>query len=153
MTAGTPTIGGLKRLSRYLAGQLASAVAITGGAIDGATIGGTTPASVTGTKFISSVEAGTTAAALSNGGVSTFGSSVATTLTLSAPVAGVKKFLYNVGTSSFVSSGSTTIQFGENSSIQRLNFTAAGQGITLQGLSATKWAIESQNSTLITATT
>lgn len=33
MTAGAPTIGGLKRLSNYLAGQLASAVNITGGTI------------------------------------------------------------------------------------------------------------------------
>lgn len=41
MTAGAPTIGGLKRLSRYMAGQLASAVAITGGTITGATISGT----------------------------------------------------------------------------------------------------------------
>lgn len=42
MTAGAPTIGGLKRLSRYLAGQLASAVAITGGTISGVTITGAT---------------------------------------------------------------------------------------------------------------
>jgi len=33
------TIGSLKRLSLYLAGQLASAVAITGGAISGVTLG------------------------------------------------------------------------------------------------------------------
>lgn len=35
MTAGAPTIGGLKRLSLYLAGQLKSAVSITGGSISG----------------------------------------------------------------------------------------------------------------------
>ena len=44
MTAGAPSIGGLKRLSLYLAGQLKSAVAITGGTINGTAIGGTTPA-------------------------------------------------------------------------------------------------------------
>lgn len=42
MTAGAPTIGGIKRLARYLAGQLASAVAITGGTISGVTISGAT---------------------------------------------------------------------------------------------------------------
>lgn len=35
MVAGVPVIGGLKRLSLYLAGQLASAVSITGGTISG----------------------------------------------------------------------------------------------------------------------
>ncbi len=43
------TIGALKRLSSYMAGQLASAIAVTGGTIAGTTInssaiGGTTPA-------------------------------------------------------------------------------------------------------------
>lgn len=33
-----PTIGGLKRLTLYMAGQLKSAVAITGGAISGVTL-------------------------------------------------------------------------------------------------------------------
>lgn len=37
--AGAPTIGGLKRLSTFLAGQLKSAVSITGGAISGVTLG------------------------------------------------------------------------------------------------------------------
>jgi len=49
MPGGAPTIGGLKRLASYLAGQLKSAVSITGGAISGVTInnsviGGTTAA-------------------------------------------------------------------------------------------------------------
>lgn len=42
MTAGAPTIGGLKRLSLYLAGQLKSAVSITGGTISGVTISNST---------------------------------------------------------------------------------------------------------------
>lgn len=50
MTAGAPTIGGLKRLSLYLAGQLKSAVSFTGGSIDGVTIGATTPAAGTFTN-------------------------------------------------------------------------------------------------------
>lgn len=41
MSAGNVTIGAMKRLSRYMAGQLASAVAITGGTITGTTISGT----------------------------------------------------------------------------------------------------------------
>lgn len=39
MSSGVPTIGGLKRLSQYLAGQLKTAVSITGGSITGVTIG------------------------------------------------------------------------------------------------------------------
>ena len=35
MSAGAPTIGGLKRLSAYMAGQLSSAVNITGGTVSG----------------------------------------------------------------------------------------------------------------------
>lgn len=42
MTAGAPTIGGLKRLRTYMAGQLASAVAITGGTISGVTMSNNT---------------------------------------------------------------------------------------------------------------
>lgn len=38
MTSGAPTIGGLKRLSNYMAGQLKSAVSITGGTITGTTL-------------------------------------------------------------------------------------------------------------------
>ena len=47
MTAGAPTIGGLKRLSLYLAGQLKSAVDITGGTIAGVSMAGSSVA-VTG---------------------------------------------------------------------------------------------------------
>lgn len=36
--SGDVTIGGLKRLSQFLSGQLASAVAITGGVISGVTL-------------------------------------------------------------------------------------------------------------------
>lgn len=39
MASGAPTIGGLKRLGQYLAGQLKTAVSITGGAISGVTLG------------------------------------------------------------------------------------------------------------------
>jgi hypothetical protein len=60
MTAGAPTIGGLKRLRTYLAGQLASAVAITGGTIDGTVIGGTTPAAGTFTTLTATSMAGNT---------------------------------------------------------------------------------------------
>lgn len=38
MTAGAPTIGGLKRLSQYMAGQLSDDVNITGGTISGTTL-------------------------------------------------------------------------------------------------------------------
>lgn len=48
------TIGSLKRLSTYIGGQLASAVSITGGTINGAAIGGTTPAAGAFTTLASS---------------------------------------------------------------------------------------------------
>lgn len=44
MGDGLPTVGGLKRLSQLMAGQPTTNVAITGGAIDGTTVGSTTPA-------------------------------------------------------------------------------------------------------------
>lgn len=40
MSSGAPTIGGLKRLSLYMAGQLKNAVSITGGTITGVTLSG-----------------------------------------------------------------------------------------------------------------
>lgn len=42
MVAGVPVIGGLKRLSQYMAGQRTNAVAITGGTISGVTISNST---------------------------------------------------------------------------------------------------------------
>lgn len=38
MTAGAPTVGGLKRLDQLVAGQAANAVAITGGTLTGVTV-------------------------------------------------------------------------------------------------------------------
>lgn len=63
MTAGAPTIGGLKRLSRYLAGQLSSAVAITGGTITGTTLAGNT---ITGSISGNTVRASATVTANAN---------------------------------------------------------------------------------------
>lgn len=63
MTAGAPTIGGLKRLSRYMAGQLASAVAITGGTISGVTLTGNT---ITGSISGNTVRASATITANTN---------------------------------------------------------------------------------------
>lgn len=65
------TIGGLKRLSQYIGGQLASAVAFTGGTIDGTTIGGTTPATgyFTGGTIDGTTIGGTTPAAGYFGGL------------------------------------------------------------------------------------
>ena len=48
------TIGSLKRLSQLLAGQAKNSVSITGGAIDGATVGSTTPAAGAFTTLSSS---------------------------------------------------------------------------------------------------
>lgn len=64
MTAGAPTIGGLKRLSLYMAGQLKSAVAITGGTISGVAITGSsvsnTPQAVGATLAVTAAMSGKT---------------------------------------------------------------------------------------------
>lgn len=65
MSAGAPTIGGLKRLSLYMAGQLASNVTITGGSVTGVTLG-SSAATITG-GTITGVTLGSSAATLTGG--------------------------------------------------------------------------------------
>jgi hypothetical protein len=79
MTAGAPTIGGLKRLSRYLAGQLASAVAITGGTISGVTLSSAS-ATITG---------GTVSGITSLGAAVTSVAATGTNQATAAPLTGV----------------------------------------------------------------
>lgn len=122
------TIGELKRASLYLAGQLASAVAITGG-------------TVVAKLSDALVETASTATNMSNGGTSLLTSTAATTFTLDAPTAGVYKFIRNTQAASNIAyTGSSLVSIGGNSTQTRITF--AGQsGVMLKGESATKWGI------------
>lgn len=164
------TEGALKRLAHLMAGQDVNAVAITGGTISGVTlngaIGGTTPAagafttitasstivgsgSITATKFIEVVTAGSSAANLSNGGLTTFGSetTLANTYTLDAPVAGVRKSLICNSVSTLartVYTGSSLVRIGATtatSSITKLVFDLADEAIIMEGISSVAWGV------------
>ncbi len=129
MTAGAPTIGGLKRLSSYMAGQLASAVSITGGTINAA-------------FRDQNVVTESTATALANNGVSLVSSTAAKTYSIAAPVAGVYKFIRNTaGSSSVLYTGSSLISIGSNSTITRITLAGVDAAVILKGESATKWGI------------
>ncbi len=132
--SGAPTIGGLKRLSLYMAGQLASAVAITGGTISGVT--------VTASLRDTTVETGSTTANLSATGESILGSSVATTYTNAAPVAGGYKFIRNSSATAanIWYTGSTDISIGSNTTVFRITMTGPSS-VILKGESATKWGV------------
>lgn len=131
------TIGGVKRLSLYMAGQLASSVAITGGTINGTSVGATTPSTVFATRIADSVETGTTTTNLSMGGTSLLTSTAATTYTLDAPTrAGIYKFLHSNSASTLtVSAG---IQVGASSSLTKLVF-AGNASIFLKSDSTAIW--------------
>ncbi len=148
MTAGVPTIGGLKRLSNYMAGQLKSAVNITGGTISGVSISSST--------LVNTVTAGTTATAFTSNGTTTFGSTAAKTFTMVAPVAGVSKLLdLNVTTTATqtIDISPAVIGLPSSSLTKILMVGTADQIITLSGLSTSRWALIGQNSTLTTLTT
>ncbi len=98
--------------------------------------------------LIETVTAGTTAATISNNGLTTFGSesTAATTYTLAAPVAGIRKSLLCNSTSTLaktLSSGSSLVRFGASSTITNLVFDSANEAVILQGVSATQWAVVS----------
>lgn len=82
------TIGGLKRLSQYIGGQLASAVAFTGGTINGTAIGGTTPAAGAFTSLSASGNLTTTGNSIRSvaATVSAAGTSQATATALTADI-------------------------------------------------------------------
>lgn len=61
--SGAPTIGGLKRLSLYLAGQLKNAVSITGGSINAVAITSSSIAATTATQVAVNISAAGTSQA------------------------------------------------------------------------------------------
>ena len=127
--SGDVTIGSLKRLSSYMAGQLASNVTITGG-------------TVTASLRDATVETGTTTANLSATGESILSATAATTYTNSAPVAGGYKFVRNSAstTANVWYTGSSLISIGSNSTITRITMTGPSS-VILKGETATKWGL------------
>lgn len=81
------TPGSLKRLTDYMAGQLKSAVSITGGAINGATVGASAPSTgvFTSLSATSLTSSGVNAASLANG-LTAAGTDRATALVLSKEI-------------------------------------------------------------------
>lgn len=149
MTAGAPTIGGLVRLSQYMAGQRTNAIAVTGGAIDGTPIGATTRSTVDATRLADNVETGSTTTNLLNYGTSLLTSTAATTYTLDAPTkAGIYKYLHSNSASTLIVSAG--IQVGTSSTLTRLTF-AGNSSIALKSESTSAWfPYGAYNSTLIT---
>ncbi len=153
------TLGALNRIVRNNAMTFA-AIAGTTAVFSG---------NVTGSKFIeSTIETATSSAVtLSNGGITGIGTtSAATTFVLSAPVAGVSKYIYQ----NILSTQAQTVYTGSSlitivgllnptaaSSITKMvwgSSLAAGAGVELSGLSATQWTIRGGvGSTAITLTT
>lgn len=99
------------------------------------------------------ITVGDSATVLSASGISTVGSSAASTFTLTAPTAGVSKYLECIGATAnvTVNTGSTGVTIG--TTFHNVVFTAADQAIHLVGESATKWIRISQSATAITTTT
>lgn len=97
------------------------------------------------------VTTGDSATLLSNMGLSKFGSSAATTFTLTEPVAGSNKYLECIGATANVTLAVTPATIG--TTFHNLVFTAADQVAHLYGESTAKWIRVSVNSTLVTTTT
>ncbi len=122
----------------------------------------------TSTKAVSieTVTAETSAATFPNGGVTTFGSTLAGAYFLAAPFAGAKKWLVKTVGSSLSETVTASLatfydQYSattvNSSLVNTLTFTGStifnvGQSIQLLGISTTKWAIIGRNTSLVTAT-
>lgn len=134
MTAGAPTIGGLKRLSQLMGGQETDAVNITGGTITGI--------SLTATRLADAVETGSTATNLVNYGTSIFGSTAAVTFTMDAPtVAGEYKFLNcNNATTAANVTLSAGVAIADTTTLTKFVFSGKA-GLTLKADSTAAWMI------------
>jgi len=116
MTAGAPTIGGLKRLSNYLAGQLKSAVSITGGTISGVALSTTSSSSTGGITAKSGTAVPATAGAVAAGApITMFSTGIKIWVTSDAPTHTATKgdLCINTGGSSsstrlYINNGTTT---------------------------------------------
>ena len=152
--SGGVTIGALKRLSLYMAGQLKSAVAITGGSIAGTTMSGNTVTSETNSggtfstaNLAVNVSDGSSAANLANNGYTKFGdeTTVATTYTMDAPSrAGIVKMLRSEQGDTLIrtviASGAS---FNDTTTNTRLTFDTNAEAVLLVAESTSVWGIAS----------
>lgn len=84
--SGAPTIGGLKRLSLYLAGQLKNAVSITGGTITGVSLTTTSDSTTGGYAAKTGTAAPASAGALAAGApITMFSNGIKIWVTSDAP--------------------------------------------------------------------
>jgi hypothetical protein len=96
------------------------------------------------------LNAGTTAATISNGGVTTIASTGVTALTMAAPQAGVDKFIAFITTSATtharsVALASGTLQSTSSSTYTTITWTADGGSAHLIGLSTSRFMVISNN--------
>lgn len=101
-------------------------------------------------KLLHDLNAGTTAATISNGGVTTIASTGVLALTMAAPQAGVEKVLAFVTTSATtharsVALASGTIQSTASSTYTTITWTADGGSARLIGLSTSRFMVLSNN--------
>jgi len=139
MTAGAPTIGGLKRLSQYMGSQLKSAVAITGGTIAGVVLSTVT--------LKETVTAASSLANISANGVTTISSTGTIAYLIDAPVAGVKKYL-TVTASTAARTVTTPANVTFDGTNNTATFNADKQTLALIGLSTSRYAIISNVGTV-----
>ena len=126
-------------------GTLTSTGTLTVSAAGTLSVAGTLSLTTAGV-FKHSVVSETTAANLSESGVSVLSSTGTKELyTIDTPAAGVTKYLYcdSASATGFVNvyTGATSITFGETTDNHYLKFNAAEEAVVIVGLSATKWGI------------
>lgn len=143
--SGDVTIGALKRLSNYLAGQLKSSVSITGGTISGVTVSGATLSTA---NIAVNVEDGSTVTSLANNGLSTFGSesTAAATYTLAAPDrAGIVKWLRSDQTDTLIKTVNITGTLNDSSTLTKLLFDTNSEAVGLISESTAVWSVIANN--------
>ena len=149
MVAGAPTIGGLKRLSLYMAGQLKSAVAITGGSISGVTLTSTS-ATLTTPAITGGTITGATLSANINSDVKRTSASVTKNAsTVYANVTGLSTTVVP-GTYQFKCRLPSTVASGTGGIKYAFNYTTAvlsGIEATAKGFTASAVAVQHTTTT------
>lgn len=149
MTAGAPTIGGLKRLSNYMAGQLKSAVSITGGTISGVTLTATSP-----TLTTPAITGGTISTSTMSGNIMSdvkrcSASVTANATTTYANVTGLSQVVV-AGTYQFKLRLASTVASGTGGIKYAFNYTTAALSSmqsTARGFTASAVAVQNVTST------
>jgi hypothetical protein len=146
------TIGALKRLSTYMAGQLKNSVDITGGTISGVTQTGSTFSSA---NLAVNVTDGSTAANFSNNGLTKFGddTTAAATYTMDAPTrAGIVKMLRSEQSDTLIRTVNTGVGINDSTTITKFTFDTNGEAVTLVAESTDAWSVVSNVGAVGTST-